>query len=105
MAGGPRATPETGPGCGKHTRALYAAYREHLGPWRDHLLRQVQAVLVPQQVRELLGLPARPWLRALLPLCPGATRLGLRGVLRRALIPPAHLASVRRLDLSPDSRA
>lgn len=86
--------------CGEHTRALYAAYRAHLGPWRSHLLRQVQGALVPGRVRHLLGLPGRPWLRPLLPLYPALVRLGLRGGLRRALIPPAHLAAVGRLDLA-----
>ncbi|BDP40505.1 hypothetical protein DAETH_04740 [Deinococcus aetherius] len=85
---------------GEHTRALYAAYRHHLGPWRYHLLRQVQGVLAPERVRTLLGLPGRPWLRGLLPLYPLLARLGLRGALRGALIPPDHLASVRRLDLT-----
>ncbi|UQN09020.1 DUF2236 domain-containing protein (plasmid) [Deinococcus sp. QL22] len=86
--------------CGAHTRALYAAYRQHLGPWRYLLLRQVQGVLVPGHVRALLGLPKTPWLRGLLPLYPLATRLGLRATLRRTLIPPAHLASVQNLDLA-----
>lgn len=74
--------------CGEHTRALYAAYRQHLGPWRYHLLRQVQDVLVPEHVRALLGLPGKPWLRGLLPLYPTAARLGLRGAVRQVLIPP-----------------
>ncbi len=86
---------------GEHTRALYAAYHQHLGPWRYQLLRQVQGVLVPGHVRELLGLPGKPWVRSLLPLYPAAARLGLRGAVRRALIPPAHLASVQRLDSAP----
>jgi hypothetical protein len=41
----------------KHTAALYATYRRHLGPWRYLLLRQVQALLVPEHVRQLLGFP------------------------------------------------
>ena len=86
--------------CGQHTRALYAAYRQHLGPWRYLLLRQLQGVLVPHHVRDLLSLPGKPWLRGVLPLYPMVARLGLRSALRQALIPPAHLDSVRRLDLA-----
>ncbi|HEV2146165.1 MAG TPA: oxygenase MpaB family protein [Longimicrobiaceae bacterium] len=83
---------------GPYTSALYEAYRRHLGPWRFHLLRQVQAALVPERVRRLLGLARRPWLRRLLPLYPAVARLGFRSGIQRALIPPAYLAAVRRLD-------
>ena len=81
-----------------HTAVLYAAYQRHLGPWRYALLRHVQAVLVPERVRHLLRLPQRPWLRDLLPLYPMLVGLGLRPLVQRTLVPPAHLAAVRRLD-------
>jgi hypothetical protein len=81
-----------------HTRALYAAYRRALGPWRYALLRQVQGALAPERVRALLALPRRPWAAALLPLYPALTRRGLGPVVRRLLVPPAHLAAVQRLD-------
>lgn len=51
-------------------------------------LRQVQAALAPAPVRALLGLPRRPWAAGVLPLYP----------VLRLLVPPAHLAAVRRLD-------
>jgi len=63
---------------GEHTAALYATYRRHLGPWRYLLLRQVQALLVPEHVRQLLGLPEQAWVRPLLLLYPLLTTLGLR---------------------------
>jgi uncharacterized protein (DUF2236 family) len=82
-----------------HTHALYTAYRRALGPWRHALLRQVQGVLVPEHVRALLGLPRRPWLAGLLPLYPALTRRGLGPLVRRLLVPAAHLAAVQRLDV------
>jgi uncharacterized protein (DUF2236 family) len=88
-----------------HTELLYAAYRRQLGPWRHALLRQVQGVLVPERVRELLALPRRPWLRLLLPLYPALARARLRSLVQRALIPPAHLDAVRRLDRPDAARA
>ena len=87
----------------EHTAALYASYRRHLGPWRYALLRQVQAVLVPEGVRCSLALPRRTWLRGLLPLYLALTGLGLRSALQRALIPPEHLAAVQSLE-RPDVR-
>ena len=88
---------------GEHTAALYASYRRHLGPWRYALLRQVQAALVPEEVRCSLALPRRAWLRKLLPLYPALVKLGLRSTFQWALIPPDHLAAVQRLD-RPDVR-
>ena len=38
----------------KHTSMLYQAYRKHLGLWRYYLLLEVQALLVPDEVRRLL---------------------------------------------------
>src|SRR5678815_4542320 len=40
----------------QHTSLLFEQYRGHLGPWRYHLLLQVQALLVPDEVRRLLHL-------------------------------------------------
>jgi hypothetical protein len=83
---------------GAYTAALYGAYRRHLGDWRYALLRQVQGALVPEQVRRLLGLTAHPPIGRLLPMYPALARLGLRPLIRRALVPRRHLDSVRRLD-------
>ena len=82
----------------EHTAQLYESYRRHLGPWRYALLRQVQSALVPESVRRLLTLPERAWLRPLLPLYPAVATVGLRSLVQRALIPPEHLAAIRRLD-------
>jgi hypothetical protein len=81
-----------------HTGALSGAYRRALGPWRYALLRQVQGALAPERVRALLGLPRRPWAAGLLPLYPALARRGLGPLVRRLLVPPAHLTAVQRLD-------
>ncbi|WP_029215204.1 oxygenase MpaB family protein [Kallotenue papyrolyticum] len=81
-----------------YTGVLYAQYRRHLGALRYRLLLEVQALLVPPDVRRMLRLPAQPALRRLLWLYPLARRLGLRPLLQRLLIPPRYLAQVRQLD-------
>jgi uncharacterized protein (DUF2236 family) len=83
---------------GAGTDALYAQYRRHLGPWRYHLLRRVQALLVPAHVRSLLDLRPAPLLRLVARLYPLLGAVGLRALMRRALMPAEHLDAVRRLD-------
>ena len=50
------------------TDRLYGRYRAVLGPWRAWMLRQVQASLVPEEVRAVLGLRVRPAITLLLRL-------------------------------------
>ena len=88
------------------TDALYAQYRNHLGPWRYQLLLRVQAILAPEHVRGLLRLESAEWLRPLLRLYPVLARAGLRPTIQRLLMPSRHLAAVRGLDnLAPRPRS
>ena len=85
---------------GEATEALYARYRDSLGPWRYRLLLRVQAVLAPEHVRGLLRLEPAEWLRPLARLHPLLVRAGLRPVVQRLLMPPKYLPAVRGLDRS-----
>jgi uncharacterized protein (DUF2236 family) len=80
------------------TRALYSAYRDHLGSWRHRLLLWAQAMLAPEHVRELLQLKPVEWLRPVVRLYPILVRAGLRSMIQRLLVPSAHLVAVRELD-------
>ena len=91
--------------CGRGTKALYATYREHLGPWRYRLLLRTQAMLVPAHVRGLLQLGSAEWLRSLARLYPLLVRAGLRPLIQWLLMPAEHLSSVQRLDNPASSRA
>ncbi len=86
---------------GDASKALYATFREHLGPWRHHLLLRVQTLLTPEHVRGLLGLERAEWLLPLLRFYPVLVRAGLRGLIQRLLMPPKHLPAVRGLDHRP----
>lgn len=81
------------------TDALYAAYRRDLGAWRYALLLQLQRVLVPLRVRQLLDLPRVAWLRPTLLIYPALIRLGLRPWIHRALIPARYVTEVQRLQV------
>jgi uncharacterized protein (DUF2236 family) len=83
------------------TGALYAAYRRDLGAWRFELLRQAQAILVPPRVHHLLNLPRFQWLLPATWVYPALARLGLRPLMRQALIPPRYVAAVHNLDSAP----
>lgn len=82
----------------QHTRDLDAAYRRDVGAWRMVLVRQLQAVLAPARVRELLGLPRRPWIGYLLPLHGLVVRLRMRRLVQWLLVPAAHLDALHQLE-------
>lgn len=80
------------------TTALYARYRDHLGPWRYDLLLQIQSMLSPEHVRTLLGLKPADWLRPLMRVYPVLGRAGLRSLMQQLLMPSRYLEAVRSLD-------
>jgi uncharacterized protein (DUF2236 family) len=80
------------------TKALFAQYRKHLGPWRFQLLLRIQAILAPEHVRGLLRMNSAAWLRPLVRLYPVLVRAGLRSMIQRLLMPPEYLRAVRGLD-------
>jgi uncharacterized protein (DUF2236 family) len=80
------------------TKALYAQYRDHLGPWRYDLLLQIQSMLTPEHVRGLLGLKSADWLRPLVRVYPLLGRAGLRSIMQQLLMPSRYLPALRSLD-------
>jgi uncharacterized protein (DUF2236 family) len=82
-----------------YTDKLFRRYREQLGAWRYNLLRQAQAVLVPEQVSQRIGLPKNPWLAKSIGLYKVLNALKLRSVVQRVLLPTEYLAQIRNLDL------
>ena len=81
-----------------YTDKLFQRYREQLGGWRYDLLRQVQGMLVPEQVSQRLGLPTKTLLRHSLGLYGLLNKLGLRSVVQRVLLPTDYLEQIRSLD-------
>jgi hypothetical protein len=89
----------------KGTEALYAQYRDHLGPWRYDLLLQTQSILAPAHVRGLLALKSADWLKPLVGVYPLLVRAGLRSIIQRLLMPSQYLPAVRNLDhVTPRAR-
>ncbi len=82
----------------EYTDKLFQRYREQLGGWRYDLLRQAQAVLVPDGVRQHLGLPKKPLLARTIGLYKFLNAFGLRSVVQRILLPTEYLVQIRGLD-------
>ncbi|CCH54446.1 hypothetical protein BN8_03616 [Fibrisoma limi BUZ 3] len=82
----------------EYTDRLFRRYREQLGSWRYDLLRQAQALLVPEQVSQLLDLPKKPLLTYSMGLYKVFNAVGLRSVVQRILLPTAYLDQIRALD-------
>jgi uncharacterized protein (DUF2236 family) len=80
------------------TAELYRRYREHLGRWRYETLLGIQAVLVPEHVRRLLGLGRNRWMVPAIGAYRLAAGAGLRPLVHRLVMPPAILPQVRALD-------
>lgn len=81
-----------------YTTILYAQYRHHLGPWRYKTLLDVQALLSPPLVRDMLKLKPNPATRPAINTYRQLTRWGLRPLIQRLVLPQEWLGDVRQLD-------
>lgn len=83
---------------GAFTKDLYKQYRKHLGWFRYRIIIQVQSLLVPKRVKELLRLGKKP-LSLLIPLLYKISRfLRLKTILKLAILPAAYKDQVMALD-------
>jgi hypothetical protein len=82
----------------RHTTVLFQQYRRHLGFWRYHLLLEVQALLVPDEVRRLLHLTPNQLLPSLIRAYGIVELCNLQSVIHSLLIPPRYWAEVRKFD-------
>ena len=81
-----------------HTSLLYKEYRQHLGAWRYQILLQVQAQLVPEEVRKLLRLKRVDLLSHMMGAYSIVDWLSLQWLVEGMLIPPHYWDRVRELD-------
>jgi hypothetical protein len=83
------------------TDDLYQQYRKHLGAFRYFLVRQLQGVLVPELVREMLGLKRSLFIRASVPLYRLCYKVGLDRPIKAVLLPEEYKEQVAALDVAP----
>jgi hypothetical protein len=82
----------------KHTSMLFRQYRKHLGWWRYQLLLEVQAVLVPGEVRRLLHFNSNRIMSGLVQTYGIVNGGNLRSLVHGLLIPPRYWSEVRSFD-------
>ena len=80
----------------KHTAMLFQSYRRHLGVWRYWLLMEVQAVLVPDEVRGLLHLNSTPLIPYLAQTYGIIGRRPVQSMVHTLLIPPRYWTDVQK---------
>jgi hypothetical protein len=80
----------------KHTAILFQSYRRHLGVWRYWLLREVQGVLVPDEVRRQLHLHSNPLISSLAHTYGTVGIRHVQSVVHTMLIPRRYWTEVRR---------
>ncbi len=83
---------------GNFTIDLYKQYRKHLGWIRYRVLKQAQILLLPTKVNQLLGLGKNPMAAIMLNLYKLSRLIGLKPMLKNAILPPAYKAQIMALD-------
>ncbi|WP_424494199.1 oxygenase MpaB family protein [Salinimicrobium sp. GXAS 041] len=82
----------------RYTKDLYRQYRKHLGAVRYWLLLQVQQMVCPLKVRELLHLKGNPIIPPALVAYKWSRLLKLNGILKSLLLPSAYKPQIKELD-------
>jgi len=87
------------------TDELYSSYRRALGSWRFWLLQLVQASVLPEELRDVLGLESNPLVEELLRryrfLPGGGNKLR---PLHNVLLPGRFAKQLRQLERAPETR-
>jgi len=82
----------------KFTKDLYKQYKKRLGPVRYFILKQVQVLLVPGPVNNLLGFKPIWGFAALLKLYKLVRSFKLENTFKSILLPSAYKAQIQELD-------
>jgi uncharacterized protein (DUF2236 family) len=87
-----------------YSQDVFKQYKKHLGTLRYWLLRESQTMVVPVQVRQLLGLKKYSALTPLLQLYKASRLFGLDWLLKSLLLPPAYKEQIKALDWKPGNK-
>jgi hypothetical protein len=87
----------------RFTIDLYKQYKKHLGLARFILLKEVQAQLVPQKVRKLLGLRKVSLLMLIVPMYKFSRKLQLDKLVKAVILPTAYKPQIKALDINGES--
>lgn len=83
----------------RYTDDLYKQYRKHLGFLRYRLLLQVQALVVPETVKDMKRFPSAMATRLLLKMYRWSKMVRAESLLKALLLPPAYKPQIKALDV------
>lgn len=86
--------------CSDYSIDLFKQYRKHLGPVRYFLLKQGQVLVVPKQVKKLLGMGNLSVLKIIIPAYKLARLIRLDWFLKSLILPVAYKKQIKDLDIS-----
>ena len=84
----------------KFTIDLYRQYRRHLGRLRYIILKQVQLVLVPDAVKQLLPVRKASWIKPFVVLYKFFRLIKAEKAFKMALLPDAYKTQVLKMDVA-----
>ena len=87
-----------------NTDDMFVQYKKHLGSTRYTVLKAGQQLVVPTQIKELLGFPKYSWLGPVVPLYKFSRLLHLDGLIKHLLLPAAYKAQIKALNQPEEKR-
>jgi hypothetical protein len=78
---------------------LFKQYKTHLGSVRYQLMEQVQLLIVPEEAKSLLPIDRFSYLRPVIGFYKLSRLIGLHGLLKEAILPPAYKSQIREMDV------
>jgi hypothetical protein len=88
----------------RYTNDLFSQYRKHLGTMRYRILLEVQSLIVPQKVRDLLGFRKVSLLYPLLALYKMSKIIKADWLLKALILPAKYRKEIKALDHIPGLR-
>jgi len=83
----------------EYTIDLFKQYRKHLGRMRYFLLIEGQKLVVPHQVRQLLGFRKFSTLSPIIPVYKLSRLIKLDGLIKTVILPSDYADQIRKLDI------
>lgn len=84
--------------CSKFTTDLYQQYKKHLGAVRFMLLKQVQLLIAPDRVKQLLHIGKYVYIKPIIAMYKLSRRIRIDTVIKSAMLPAAYKKQILGLD-------
>ena len=84
----------------KLTKDLYQQYRKHLGVFRYHLVLESQILLLPDSVRQMLGLRKASLLTPMISVYKLFRSIKLDWMIKEVLLPSAYKQDIKRMNVT-----